>query len=195
MAAVPTHKAELLETKRMAGVSEGQWEKFQQAFGGSFGIFSLTQDPTHVLMWSHYASEHRGIVVEFDENNRWFDRKFAHNDQFRHLVRVTYVDNQRPRTWKQVNSTLPYTKMAQWRYEQEWRIIRPLSEGAEVSPGIFCFDVPPSAIRSIILGCRIDPGLENEIRASFAANQALSHVRFKRAKRSAANIEVIDADS
>lgn len=30
------------------------------------GILSFTEDFTNQLMWSHYANEHRGVVVEFD---------------------------------------------------------------------------------------------------------------------------------
>jgi hypothetical protein len=74
-----------------------------------------------------------------------------------------------------------YTKNAEWAYEREWRIIRPLKDGTEVSPGRFCFDVPPSAVRRIIFGCRTTPDLEGEIRTSFAANQNLIHVSFARA--------------
>ena len=30
------------------------------------GICCLTQDPFNLLMWSHYADSHRGMVVEFE---------------------------------------------------------------------------------------------------------------------------------
>ena len=31
-----------------------------------YGIISLTEDPHNLLMWSHYAGEHRGVVVGYD---------------------------------------------------------------------------------------------------------------------------------
>lgn len=74
MAMMQKHKSEVLDSKRMAVQWEAQWEKFRQALGQALGIFSLTEDPTHPLMWSHYASQHYGVVVEFDEKHRWFDR-------------------------------------------------------------------------------------------------------------------------
>jgi len=194
MAEMRRHKSEVLDVLTRAVVWEVQWEKFQQTFGQLVGIFSLTEDPAHTLMWSHYASQHYGMVVEFDEVDPWFDQKLAPPDEFRHLVKVAYVENPHPRTWKQLSGVdVLYTKNAEWTYEREWRIIRPLKEGTEVSSGKFCFDVPANAVRGIIFGCRTTPALEAEIRAVVAANPALSHVRFKRSKLGGGKIELVDA--
>ena len=32
------------------------------------GIISFTESYNNLLMWSHYADEHKGIVIEFDYN-------------------------------------------------------------------------------------------------------------------------------
>ncbi len=188
-------KAEALDNKKMAVQWEAQWEKFRQALGRALGIFSLTEDPANVLMWSHYASQSFGVVVEFDEKHPWFNQKTAPSDDIRHLVRVSYVENPHPRTWKQVNGTdMLYTKGADWSYEREWRIIRPVQGGTEVAAGIVCFDVPPDAIRSVIFGSRTTSALEGEIRASVAAKSALGHVCFRRAKLvGSGKIEIVDA--
>jgi len=195
MAEMERHKAEVLDNMRMAAVWEAQWEKFQQVLGQALGIFSLSEDPAHTLMWSHYASYHFGVVVEFDDNNPWFNQRIAASDDFRHLVQVTYVKDPPPRTWKQLNGAdVLYTKSTEWAYEREWRIIRPLKDGTEVSAGKFCFDVPPDAVRSIIFGCRTTSALEQEIRADVAANPSLQHVSFKRAKLGGGGrIEVVEA--
>ena len=180
----------------MAANWEVEWEKVQRALGQSFGIFSLTEDPIHMLMWSHYASQHTGVVVEFDEKHPWFDQRRSPVDEFRHIVQVTYVKNPQPRKWGQLNGAdWLYTKNAECAYEREWRIIRPLKDGEEVSPGIYCFDVPPAAVRSVIFGCRTTPALQEEIRGSFGANLALGHIRFMRSKLGARKIEVADAST
>ena len=195
MAEMSRHKAEILDTITRVAVWEVQWEKFQQVLGQTVGIFSLTEDPVHPLMWSHYASQHGGIVVEVDETNPWFNQKLAPSDEFRHLVKVAYTDDPHPRSWKQLKGPdLLYTKYADWAYEREWRIIRPLKDGVEVGPGIFCFDAPPDAVRSIAFGCRTTPVLEKKIRDSIATNAALKHVRFSRAKMvGGGRIELVDA--
>jgi hypothetical protein len=58
MAAIQEHRSEVLDNKRMAVHWEAQWEKFRQALGEPLGIFCLTEDPAHPVMWSHYASQH-----------------------------------------------------------------------------------------------------------------------------------------
>ena len=179
MAEMQRHKTELLDSMTKGALWEVLWEKLQQALGQSVGIFSLSEDPAHILMWSHYASQHSGIVVEFDENDRWFDQRITPNDELRHLARVACVQNPIPRTWTELNGAdILYTKSAEWAYEREWRIIRPLKDGTEVSPGKFCFDVSASAVRRIIFGCRTTPELEGEVRTSVAANPNLTHVNF-----------------
>ncbi|MBZ5668102.1 MAG: DUF2971 domain-containing protein [Acidobacteriia bacterium] len=195
MAKMQVHKAEALEEITKVAVWEILWKKIQQSLGQLLGIFCLTEDAVHPLMWSHYAGQHYGIVVEFDENHPWFNQKVAPPDDFRHLVRVSYVQNPHPRTWHQLNGPdVFYTKNAEWAYEREWRIIRPLKDGTEVSSGTFCFDVPATAVRSITFGCRTTPTLEAEIRAAVAANPALTHVCFKRAKLGGGGkIELVDA--
>jgi hypothetical protein len=194
IAEMQKHKFEILKTIKTAAAWETQWEKLQQTLGQSVGIFSLTEDPAHILMWSHYASQHTGIVVEFDENDSWFDQRRSPSDEFRHLVRVTYVQNPQPRTWSKLNGAdLLYTKNADWVYEREWRIIRTLNEGTETRIGIFCFDVPPKVVRSIIFGFRTSLDLETEVRKVVSANSSLKDVSFKRTKLGSARIELTDA--
>jgi hypothetical protein len=188
------HKTDILDSMVKPVLWEIQWEKVQKILGQTVGIFSLTEDPRHTLMWSHYATQHRGVVVEVDEQSPWFNQRISPADDFRHLVRVSYVQNPHPLTWKQLNgAAVLYTKNAEWAYEREWRIIRPLKDGVEVDPGKFCFDVPGDAARSIIFGCRTTSALEDEIRAGVGTNPALGHIRFKRAKLGSGNIDITDA--
>jgi Protein of unknown function (DUF2971) len=196
MAEMRRNQAEVLDNMTKAVVWEVQWEKFQQTLGQLVGIFSLTEDPAHPLMWSHYASQHHGVVVGFDENDPWFDQRLAPADELRHLVKVAYVENPHPRTFRQLNGAdLLYSKNAVWAYEREWRIIRPLKDGTEVSSDKFCFDVPASAVRSIVFGCRTTSVLEADIRAAVAANPALTHVCFKRGTlKGGGKIELVDAN-
>src|SRR6266849_2373668 len=56
------------------------------------GILSLTETPDNLLMWSHYADQHRGIVLEFDEHHPILNRRKSSNDEFGHLRKVVYSD-------------------------------------------------------------------------------------------------------
>jgi hypothetical protein len=160
---------------------EALWKEMHERFGQYLGILSLTEDPTNTVMWSHYASQHYGIVVEFDETHPWFNQKLTPVDDLRHLVQVSYVCNPRPRTWTQTTGIdVLYTKDASWSYEREWRLIRPLKDAIEVSPGVFCIDVPAEVVCSVTLGCRIRSSLEQEVRDLVSRNSALAHVAITR---------------
>lgn len=195
MAVLQQAKKEFLQTARMEILWQAQWDQVQHTLGQALGIFSLTEDPAHTLMWSHYASKHFGVVVEFDNHHPWFDQRISSTDELRQLVQVSYVKNPHPRTWKQLNGAdVLYTKGAEWDYEHEWRIIRPIVDGTEVSPGMVCFDVPPDAIRSIIFGCRTTAALEQEVRHHIGSKARLRHIRFKRVKLAGGGkIDVVDA--
>ncbi len=42
------------------------------AIDRSYGVLSLTRNPVNNLMWSHYADEHRGVVLGFDVEEAGF---------------------------------------------------------------------------------------------------------------------------
>ncbi len=195
LAELERHKAEVLGPIRKTEIWRLQWEKFQDVLG-RLGIFSLTEDPIHNVMWGHYASQHRGIVVEFDDQNLWFHQKLGPNDEFRHLVKVSYVENPHPRSLSQLaGGDVLYTKNMEWSYEREWRIIRPLKDGIEVSAGKFFFEVPPEAISAVIFGARTNPVLATEIRSAMERNPSMRHARLNRAKLlEGGKIEIVGAD-
>lgn len=150
-----------------------EWKK-------KIGILCLSENPLHILMWSHYASDHGGICIGFDSTQA----------PFRDAIKVTYGSD-RPRIG--INSN-PETlirnvflkKSKHWNYEDEWRIIRRTVENDErdfyydqftsnnacideiseviannAGPGLYDFE--PDAIRSVFLGARITEEHKNKI--------------------------------
>ena len=43
-----------------------------------FGIVSFTEDYSNLLMWSHYADEHTGMVIEFSNEVTWLKTINSH---------------------------------------------------------------------------------------------------------------------
>ncbi len=130
------------------------------------GIFSLAESSSNQLMWSHYAGEHYGICVGFD--NEEPGTKLSHPDS---CLKVTYSDelpemskdgfkselgigfNKYGQLQSQsfqlsfTDSTLQRvisTKPTSWSYEQEWRYVEP-------SGGAYNW---PSKIREIVFGLK-----------------------------------------
>jgi hypothetical protein len=118
----------------------------QQTFDAMFGVLSLTDRPDSCVMWAHYAENHRGFVVQFDDAHPFFAAAEV-DGQSLGLQRVEYSPD-RP--------VLYYRKSPEWSYELEWRLIKPLSAASKVRTGedhdVCLFEVPADAIRGVILG-------------------------------------------
>ena len=131
------------------------------------GVSCLSESENSLLMWAHYANNHRGFCVEYDllEISRILN--FS-------AIPVIYSEERtcfdffNPQTIE--NDTLKLfirsltSKSPEWSYEKEWRIIR--DQGAcgdkwnTDKKGALLDMIPPS---SIILGCAAQPEFEREV--------------------------------
>jgi hypothetical protein len=96
------------------------------------GIFCLAETIDSVLMWSHYASNHRGLAVQFDLSRQWrggLMPMFKVNYQSVRPVLGEFFDGLVPTAIADAMAI----KADFWRYEQEWRSIRPEAARTVVS--------------------------------------------------------------
>lgn len=123
----------------------------------------LTEDVSHVVMWSHYADNHRGVGFKFrvlDDIDHVFllARKVAYDDAYLtlkdgaaladHFIKAREMDLA-ALCWQ-----LVYLKHADWGYEREWRCYEPLID----RPAGVGFDdhvEPAELFESVYLGCRM----------------------------------------
>lgn len=113
-------KSEIIEYLRGIRIDQ-LWVEIEQAlpFYEYHGIMSFTEENDNLLMWSHYADQHKGIVIEFDHNHPFFTMPKSGYALQPVLYRKTRVD-------KLGNSSLiaPYFhKSKEWAYEQEHRLL------------------------------------------------------------------------
>jgi Protein of unknown function (DUF2971) len=109
------------------------------------GVISFAAKPRSILMWSHYADQHRGICFQFQRS-----RDFP---TFGHAVHVSYKE-QLPVVNYIVNfhdGTIPLllSKHAGWSYEEELRI-------TAIDQADRYVQFRPDALCGIIFGCRVD---------------------------------------
>lgn len=123
------------------------------------GALSLSEICDHVLMWSHYAEEHKGFVVGFDSAHPFFNQQKSSIDELRHPRKIEYRD--RPpviNLMKTTGTELFFIKSSRWEYEVEWRMLLPLSDATEIIKkdpyAIHLFKFPTKSIKKIILGAR-----------------------------------------
>ncbi|GIB61279.1 hypothetical protein VCSRO140_3541 [Vibrio cholerae] len=113
----------------------------------STGILSLSQADDNLLLWAHYAEDHKGICIEFERN----PDNILGNDSSTKPVRYTqsYPSFERHVFMSAESSSVVHrilwTKSKHWAYEQEWRVI--VNEGDTVKP-------LPGKILSITFGMR-----------------------------------------
>jgi hypothetical protein len=122
----------------------------------SIGMLCLSRVGNSLLMWSHYADQYSGAVIEFDGNHEFF----------RGQIDIEYR-SRRPRKDISIyiSEGLPVplaelcVKPESWSYEQEVRIARKLEDCKDT--GLRCRDfpiyiqkVPICAIREIMVGER-----------------------------------------
>jgi hypothetical protein len=124
---------------------------------GMVGVLSLTERPDNLVMWAHYADQHRGFVLGFDSTHPWFEG----SDQFREnvLAKVRYADDRPSKGLKTLMLEDTYlTKSPDWSYEEEWRKFRSLGLADQcINTGnepVYLFGFPPELITRVIVGCR-----------------------------------------
>jgi hypothetical protein len=127
-----------------------------QQFNGLIGILCLSRVNDSLLMWSHYADQYAGAVVEFDGAHEFFAGQV--DVEYRPLRPMrdvsAYVSPPEPIPVAELCA-----KSEQWKYEQEVRVIRSLADCEDRGPGprgftVYTQQLPQACIKSVTLGER-----------------------------------------
>jgi hypothetical protein len=150
------------------------------------GALCLTEEPTNILMWPHYAQNHEGFVIEFDAHHRYFHGQRSTEDEFHRLRRVNYRRERPNLDLKDMNGIILFLiKSNDWAYENEWRVLKPLADAShriDVSPyPVDLFRFPRDAVKTVILGERATTATAERIRAALASHQEYAGVRLMKA--------------
>src|SRR5262249_7505881 len=126
-----------------------------------------------VLMWSHYADNHTGLVLEFDTNEPpfsqipkdcWLTVKYSDK-------KADYVYSRRDRDFLKEMFAVAAAKASDWSYEKEIRIV--VADTA-IRNGRF-LPLTPKSITAVYCGCRCSTASMVAVRA-VVKQQKLSHV-------------------
>lgn len=131
--------------------AEEQFNKFARGIG----ILSLTETSTNRAMWSLYASEGRGFVIEFDSDHPFFK---APNG--RTLLKKVQYSNEWGGDFIENPYRLFWTKHEEFSFEREWRMILDLAkcDSVETRSGVEIFTrrLTTRSIKSVIFGYNYD---------------------------------------
>lgn len=129
-------------------------------------VVCLSEVYDSMLMWSHYAQNHKGYCIEYD---------FEKDDMvYKHIHPVIYKKERYAITGKDMlgkNTEWIYkatcTKSDVWSYEKEWRIVtanfnKVMPQKLEYPNGKYVLNFKNN-IKSFYLGAKISSKLKNEI--------------------------------
>jgi len=121
----------------------------------AIGIFCVSKSPNSLLMWSHYADQYSGAVIEFDGSHEFFNGQI--DIEYREARQKKDLDSY---FLEPVPLAEICVKSIDWKYEKEVRIIRKLSECLDTKGKdqrgfpVFVQNMPPSCIKTVALGER-----------------------------------------
>ncbi len=123
----------------------------------TLGVFSMSQIKDNILMWSHYADQHKGFCIEFIRSPNNLLGNIEVTQPVNYPCEYPEVDplDSSGNIDHSVFRKMLFTKAKDWAYEKEWRLT--YDEGDR--------EVPlPADISSIIFGLRMPDGHKNTIR-------------------------------
>lgn len=157
----------------------------------TIGILCFTEKKDNLLMWSHYANSHKGFVLEFFPDHLFFDKRKHDFQLAEHLKKVRYTikrpeftffddsfsKNEMSDNWIK---NFIWVKSQHWEYEQEWRMISTFRESDKsIKNGdntIYLFSLPPKAIKSIYLGCKMPDKIKAEFIKLIQGEENFKHI-------------------
>lgn len=153
-------------------------------------VFCVTEKRNNVVMWSHYADEHRGVVFQLGcvpqiDSRLLAAQPVTYSKDFttlpsavefaRHLTGIEPFDMVEL-AWKIV-----FTKHEDWAYEKEWRLHFPMLDSPP-GDGYSLVPEPFEVFQEVYLGCRCPDHHRRLIKEALAAN--LPQVKVFQARQS-----------
>jgi len=130
------------------------------------GLFCLSLRYDSLPMWAHYAGNAAGLVVEFVDLDRIFQ---GDNTGVLSQPRAVRYERDRLSVTFETDSheSLFFAKFADWSYEQEVRIVLPLTDCRKDSIGdrhLYVREIPQACIVRLILGWNMPNDVRKAIR-------------------------------
>jgi hypothetical protein len=129
-------------------------QPYKDEISKRYGVLCLTEVPDSILMWSHYASGHRGIVLGMGILPHW---KLHRIDYSTERIPADLRWYQNDESYLEMMTKLVKSKSQDWAYEKEWRAVSQLEKAErQLRDGKPCYlvSIETEVIKEIILGLR-----------------------------------------
>ena len=143
------------------GKSTAGWRAKNQAlmeiiryfYRSKIHICCLSDTCDSVLMWSHYANEHKGMCLVFNSHKAGLIRNNVVPVQYYGCYPSNLVDARRIDTLASLVKQLLAAKSSDWSYEREWRafmVNNNSGDADEMKGALYKYD--PSLLSGVVLG-------------------------------------------
>lgn len=145
----------------------------------AYGVLSLTKLPYSFEMWSHYASGHKGFLIEFKPDFWKEPCMKSKTGPVAMFGEVEYVRDYSANLDRMADSTgwippevllkeLFFRKTSRWSHEKEYRLVRTLADSPQYTPpstpysytdlaGMYLFDFDwKKCVNSVVLGASME---------------------------------------
>jgi hypothetical protein len=128
-----------------------------------FGIASLSNNPENDLMWSYYASGHRGFMVTYDCRSSLLASQGIQIHSIDYRQHMPEID-----LWKVLMSDclgdVFSTKSLRWAHEQEIRLINKFDQKFESEDYGVSIEMPDGlSVKKVTIGCAASTEVSEEI--------------------------------
>jgi hypothetical protein len=134
-----------------------------QRFFSTNRVFCVTESCDNVVMWSHYAEEHRGVVfklacIDEIDNTLLAAMPVRYTENFLDFPPadryVRHLMEEEPFDMVGLCWEICRTKHSDWSYEREWRALWPLID-EPYGDGYSYFSENSRVFEAMYLGCRM----------------------------------------
>jgi len=169
-------RQEINKNKRDPYRIKNQMAKQTQDLFYKSGICCFSEVNDNILLWAHYADNHKGICLKFSSDLADIGTMTA---------KVNYKTGyETANFWTEEGGAiyhLVFTKSDDWSYEKEIRVFRMISKGA------IDFDV--SNLTQIIFGCKADQSTIEKIKKIVLENN-YKHIKFGQARQTKSSFKL-----
>lgn len=120
------------------------------------GIFCLSERPDDIIMWSHYADGHKGLVLQFDKaglESYGYCKKVEYSKDYPTLRDL----NESKSSDEGIAKLFLLRKADHWSYEAEWRMIINIINGKRI------VKFPKEILTGVIFGCQADEKYKEKV--------------------------------
>lgn len=133
----------------------------------------------NMLMWAHYARDHKGIAIAFNPNHPYFTHVDEVNYSDRKMILDARILVEHSKSFP-INTFFPKDKC--WQYEDEVRLSkwrRDLIETVKADSVVFTDNIPLDSIQEIFIGCNATESTRHLV-SNFCKKHSIPVISFKK---------------